>query len=50
MSFDTIGDLNWFAVVAAAAIYFLLGGLWYSPVFLGKAMDAGHRDGDPGRG
>lgn len=26
-------DLNWFAVVAAAVSAFLLGGLWYGPLF-----------------
>jgi hypothetical protein len=36
MSLDTIGDLNWLAVVVSTVIYFLLGGLWYSPVFLGR--------------
>ena len=36
MTFDTLGDVNWLAVVVAAVLYFLLGGLWYSPVFLGK--------------
>ena len=36
MSFDTLGDLNWLAVIVGALAYFALGGLWYSPVFLGK--------------
>jgi hypothetical protein len=36
MSFDTLGDVNWLAVIVAALIYFALGALWYSPVFLGK--------------
>ena len=36
MTFDTLNDVNWLAVLIAAAVYFLLGGLWYSPVFLGK--------------
>lgn len=36
MTFDALSDLNWLAVLAAAVVYFLLGGLWYSPVFLGK--------------
>ena len=29
-------DLNWLAVIVAAASSFLLGGLWYSPVMFGK--------------
>ena len=27
-------DLNWFAVLAAAVSAFMLGGLWYGPLFL----------------
>jgi len=30
-------EINYLAVVAAAAITFLLGGLWYSPALFGKA-------------
>lgn len=29
-------DLNWLAVVAAAACSFLLGGPWYSPLLFGR--------------
>ena len=29
-------DLNWLAVIVAAASAFLLGGLWYSPALFGK--------------
>jgi hypothetical protein len=36
MSFDTLGDLNWLAVIVAALAYFALGGLWYSPVLFGN--------------
>ena len=30
-------EVNWIAIVAAAILSFLLGGLWYSPVLFGKA-------------
>jgi Protein of unknown function (DUF1761) len=36
MSFDTLSDLNWLAVLAGAVIYFALGALWYSPMLLGR--------------
>ena len=36
MSLNVLGDVNWLAVIVGAVIYFMLGGLWYSPVFLGK--------------
>ncbi len=36
MSFDTLGELNWLAVLGAAVAYFVLGGLWYSPAAFGK--------------
>lgn len=29
MLWDTLGDLNWLAVLVAAVAYFVLGGLWY---------------------
>jgi len=29
-------EVNWIAVIAAAASAFLLGGLWYSPIAFGK--------------
>jgi Protein of unknown function (DUF1761) len=29
--------INWFAVLAAAASTFVIGGLWYSPVLFGRA-------------
>ncbi len=32
-----ISHLNWLAIIAAALSTFVLGGLWYSPIFLGKA-------------
>jgi len=34
-------DINWLAVVAAAASAFLLGGLWYSPALFQKAWQRG---------
>jgi hypothetical protein len=30
---EALGSLNWLAVAAAAASTFLLGGLWYGPLF-----------------
>jgi len=30
-------EVNWIAVIAAAASAFVLGGLWYSPLLFGKA-------------
>ena len=36
MSFDTLGQLNWLAVIVGALIYFALGALWYAPPFLGR--------------
>lgn len=36
MSFDTLGDLNWLAVVVAAVVYYGLGALWYSRSVLGN--------------
>ena len=50
MSFDTIGDLNWLAVIVAALAYFALGGLWYSPVLLGDAWMRATGVEDPGKG
>lgn len=35
MTFETLGDLNWFAVAVAAITYFGLGGLWYAPFAFG---------------
>ena len=32
-----LGQLNWLAVIVGALVYFALGALWYSPMFLGKA-------------
>lgn len=35
-------QVNWLAVVGAALLGFLLGGLWYSPVLCGKAWVRAH--------
>ena len=32
-----LSDLNFVAIVVAAAVTFLLGGLWYSPILFAKA-------------
>jgi hypothetical protein len=39
MTFD-IGGLNWLAIIVGAAIYFMLGALWYSPVLFAKPWQA----------
>ena len=36
MTLDTLGQLNWLAVIVGALIYFALGALWYSPVLFAK--------------
>jgi hypothetical protein len=36
MSFDTLGQLNWLAVIVGGLIYFVLGALWYSPVLFAR--------------
>jgi hypothetical protein len=36
MSFDTLGELNWLAVIVAALAYFVLGSIWYAPPVLGR--------------
>lgn len=35
---DSAGDINWLAVAAAAVAYYVLGGLWFTPLF-GRAWD-----------
>jgi hypothetical protein len=37
MTFDTLGDLNWLAIIVAAIAYFGLGGIWYATPVFGKA-------------
>jgi hypothetical protein len=37
VSFDSLSDVNWLAVIAGAVVYFALGGFWYSPAGFGKA-------------
>ncbi len=36
MSFDTLGDINWLAVIVSAVVYYSIGAAWYSPALLGK--------------
>ncbi len=39
MSLDTLGQLNWLAIIVGALVYFGLGAVWYSrPVFAGPWM------------
>jgi hypothetical protein len=35
-----LAAVNWLAVIVAAAIYFILGALWYSPVLFAKPWQA----------
>jgi Protein of unknown function (DUF1761) len=37
MIFDTLGELNWLAVIVATVAYFILGALWYAPPVFGRA-------------
>lgn len=39
MSFDVLGDVNWLAILVAAITWFIIGALWYGPLF-GKAWMA----------
>ena len=51
MSFDTLNDLNWLAVIVATLAYFVIGALWYAPPVFGKAwMAAGGMTVEPGDG
>jgi hypothetical protein len=36
MILDTLGQLNWLAVIVAAVVYFALGAVWFTPAFLGR--------------
>jgi Protein of unknown function (DUF1761) len=37
MSFDAVDDLNWLAVVVAAAVYYVLAGPWFADPLFGPA-------------
>jgi hypothetical protein len=50
MDFDVLSDLNWLGVILATIVYFALGGLWYSPVFLGKPWMAASGMTEPQEG
>ena len=50
MTFDTLGDLNWLAVIVAALAYFVLGGIWYAPPVFGKAWSAAAGFKEPAEG
>ena len=51
MSFDTLTDLNWLAVIVAALAYFAIGAVWYAPFVFGRAwMAAGGMTVEPGDG
>ncbi len=40
MTFDSLSDLNWLAVLVAALAYFAIGAVWYAPPLFGKAWAA----------
>ena len=40
MTFDSLSDLNWLAVLVAALAYFAIGALWYAPPLFGKTWAA----------
>ena len=51
MSFDTLTDLNWLAVIVAAVAYFAIGAVWYAPPVFGRAWTAaGGMTVEPGAG
>ncbi|MDR9366015.1 MAG: DUF1761 domain-containing protein [Balneolaceae bacterium] len=33
---DLLFSLNWFSIIVATVVYFILGALWYSPVLFGN--------------
>lgn len=37
MTLETLGELNWPAVLLGAVIYFALGAAWYAPPLFGRA-------------
>jgi hypothetical protein len=37
MSFETLGDINWLAVLVGTVAYFALGGVWYAAPVFGRA-------------
>jgi Na+/H+ antiporter NhaA len=39
MSFDVLGDVNWLAILVGGIAWFIIGALWYGPLF-GKAWMA----------
>lgn len=39
MAFDVLSDVNWLAILVAAIAWFILGALWYGPLF-GKSWMA----------
>ncbi|MBL7888300.1 MAG: DUF1761 domain-containing protein [Bacteroidia bacterium] len=41
-----MSSVNWIAVIVAAVLNFLLGGLWYSPMLFGKAWQAENKLSD----
>lgn len=34
---DLLVSLNWFPIIVATVVYFILGALWYSPVLFGNS-------------
>jgi len=38
MSFETLGDVNYLAVLVATVAWAILGAIWYAPSVLGRAL------------
>ena len=50
MTFDSLSDLNWLAVLVAALAYFAIGAVWYAPPAVREGVGRRGRHGDPGGG
>src|SRR5687768_10502908 len=37
MSFDSLGELNWLAVIVATLAYWVIGAIWYAPPVFGRS-------------
>jgi hypothetical protein len=36
MTFDTLGQLNWLAVIVGGVVYFAIGAVWFTPMLFGR--------------
>jgi hypothetical protein len=37
MTFDTLGEVNWLAILVGAVAWWILGAIWYAPPLFGNA-------------